>query len=126
MGRTMKELTPEETDVYRRAWHDRQAAREAALRERAEMAMDVALEASRILKQEFAARHVWLFGSLARGTFGEASDIDLAVEGLQGREFYRAAGRLLSLKPGWVIDLVDTAEARPAIRRSIEAEGVLL
>lgn len=126
MGRTAGELTPDEAERYRQAWRNRQAARDAALRKRTEEALAVARVAAHILKDEFHARRVWLFGSLARGTFGWASDIDLAVEGLAEREFFRAVGRLLSLHSEITVDLVDIGEARPAIRRSIETEGVPL
>lgn len=126
MGRTATELTPEQIERYRQAWREREAARRIALRKRQEEARAVAREAARVLKDEFHARRVWLFGSLARGTFDRASDIDLAVEGLAERECFRALGRLLSLHPSITIDLVELEEARPAVRRAIEAEGVPL
>ncbi len=72
------------------------------------------------------AETIRLFGSLARGTFGAGSDIDLAVEGIAERDLFRAQGRLLGLSTSFAIDLVDVRTARPALRRSIESEGVEL
>lgn len=123
MGCTAGDMTAEEVEAYRAAWRRRRAAAEQAARRRAEHARTVAREAARILREEFGAERVRLFGSLVRGTFGTRSDIDLAVEGLPERDLLRAQGRLLGLSPGLAIDLVDVRTARPALRRSIESEG---
>lgn len=126
LGRTASDMTTEEMEAYRAAWRRRQAAAEQAEHRRAEHARTVAREAARILREEFDAERIRLFGSLVRGTFSADSDIDLAVEGLPERDFFRAQGRLLSLSPGLAIDLVDVRTARPALRRSIESEGEAL
>lgn len=78
MGRTVRDLSPDELDAYRKAWKGRQEAKELALRGRAERAITIAMEASRILKKEFGARRVWLFGSLVR-----AGGIAVAQEEIQ-------------------------------------------
>lgn len=113
-------------EAYKAAWRRRQAAAERAERGRAEQARTVAREAARILREEFGAERIRLFGSLARGTFGAGSDIDLAVEGIAERDLFRAQGRLLGLSTSFAIDLVDVRTARPALQRSIETEGVEL
>lgn len=126
MGRTVGEMSAEELEAIRNAWRRRDAALEASSRRRAQRARQVAREAARLLKEEFGAERVWLFGSLARGTFGSRSDIDLAVEGISERDLFRAVGRLLALSPGIPVDLVDLHATRASIRRSIETEGVPL
>ncbi len=126
MGRTAAELTPQEVERYRQAWRARQASNEAALERRRADAVALAREAARILKSDFHARRVWLFGSLARSTFGWASDIDLAVEGVPEEVFFQAVGRLLGLHPGIAVDLVDVQNAKPALREAIEREGIPL
>lgn len=126
VGRTAWELSPDEREAYRRAIAGLQEARRAAARRRAEQALGVARKAAAVLRQEFGAERVWLFGSLARGTFDAASDIDLAVDGIEEKAFLRALGRLISLHPDFSVDLVDIREARPGLRRAIEEEGVLL
>ena len=51
--------------------------------------------AAEILLQN-GCREVYLFGSLARGSFGPDSDIDLATVGLPKDRFFAAYGRILS------------------------------
>ncbi len=129
MGRTVAELSPEEVAAYREAWRKREAARREILRRRAERAWAVARNAARLLKEEFGARRVVLFGSLARGEFDERSDVDLAAEGLggmAGRSFCRAAGRLQALDPGFSVDLVEMGEVAPSLKEAIEREGIPL
>ena len=47
-----------------------------------------------ILKEN-GATEVFIFGSLANGKFNENSDIDIAVKGLKGQEFYKVASILM-------------------------------
>lgn len=48
-------------------------------------------KAAAILKS-FGATDVYLFGSVARGTDNEHSDIDIAVSGIPPESFYKAIG----------------------------------
>jgi predicted nucleotidyltransferase len=75
------------------------------------------------LREEGATRVV-LFGSLPGGWFGEASDIDLAVEGLTEREL-GALEREFSAT-GFAVELVGLSDAPPALRERIETSGVEL
>jgi predicted nucleotidyltransferase len=71
------------------------------------------------------AHRVWLFGSLAWGTPHEASDIDLAVEGLPRDDLFHAMGELLAVAPVSV-DLVRIEEAPPGLVRRVRIEGRLI
>jgi predicted nucleotidyltransferase len=51
--------------------------------------------ATEILMQD-GCKEVYLFGSLARGSFAADSDIDLATVGLPKERFFAAYGRILS------------------------------
>jgi predicted nucleotidyltransferase len=51
--------------------------------------------AAEILMQD-GCREVYIFGSLAKGTFSPESDIDLAIVGLPKERFFSAYGRILS------------------------------
>ncbi len=93
-------MTLEQREAFKTAWRNREGAFQETLRRQTERAWRVAREAASLLKADFGAERVCLFGSLARGTFRSKSDIDLAVEGLPEREFFRAAGRLQALAPG--------------------------
>jgi len=51
--------------------------------------------AAEILMQD-GCREVYIFGSLAKGTFSAESDIDLAIVGLPKERFFATYGRILS------------------------------
>lgn len=51
-------------------------------------------KATKILK-EYGAKEVFIFGSIANGKFNENSDIDIAVKGLNEKDFYKVASILL-------------------------------
>jgi len=57
-------------------------------------ALDVARRCAARLKEEFADRRVYLFGSPATGQFRADSDIDLAAEGMGLRPYLRAVAEL--------------------------------
>ena len=77
-----------------------------------------------LLKQQFGAARVVLFGStLTPAFFHERSDIDLAVWGLDERLYLRALGRLLDLDPAFEFDLVEFEATSPGLQASIEKEG---
>ncbi len=51
-------------------------------------------KATKILKEN-GAKEVFIFGSIANGKFDENSDIDIAVKGLNERDFYKVASILM-------------------------------
>ncbi len=51
-------------------------------------------KATQILKEN-GAKEVFIFGSIANGKFNENSDIDIAVKGLNERDFYKVASILM-------------------------------
>lgn len=51
-------------------------------------------KATQILKEN-GAKEVFIFGSIANGKFNENSDIDIAVKGLEKKEFYKVASILM-------------------------------
>jgi len=56
------------------------------------------LEAARVLIS-FGAQEVYLFGSLAKGTITENSDVDLAVKGLPDDVFFSAIAQASRILP---------------------------
>jgi uncharacterized protein len=122
----MVEISPEELAQYRETVRRRQAEREQQQQARQQRGWQVAREAAQVLKQEFGARQVWLFGSLLDVQRVRAeSDIDLAVEGLPDDRYLQAVVRLLDLSD-FSVDLVQIEHARPRIRQVIEQKGVEL
>ena len=58
--------------------------------------------------------------------FHRRSDVDLAVWGLDEKDYYRAVVSLLSLSPEIEMDLIEVERARPALQAVIERDGMLL
>ena len=71
------------------------------------------LKAAETLKT-FGATDVYLFGSIAKGTFREDSDIDLAVSGIPPEKFFEAMGQAEDIL-NREIDLVDLDEKNPFV-----------
>jgi predicted nucleotidyltransferase len=120
-----REISAEELAAYRAGAERRQLrqAREAAARR--ERAWEVAREAARVLREEFGARRVVAFGSLARAAgFHARSDVDLAAWGIGEDVYYRAVSRLLGLDPDISVDLIRVEYAAARLVEAAEREGV--
>ena len=87
-------------------------------------ALRVAQVCTQVLKEEFGATRVILFGSLAGlAPWHDRSDIDLAVEGLAGEDFFRAYSACCDLLPqGLALDLVPLERVYPEMRSRILQE----
>ncbi len=77
-----------------------------------------------MLRTQFGARRVAVFGSLSRGPFGLRSDVDLAVWGVAERDFLRAVAAVTALDGDICVDLVAAEQAPPALRQYLDLEGV--
>jgi predicted nucleotidyltransferase len=98
----------------------------AERRERARLLSRVR-EAAEALKARFGARRVVLFGSLAHAAwFVPDSDVDLAVEGLAGGDYWRAWRLVEEVIGDRLVDLIEIETAGESLRRAIERYGVEL
>jgi predicted nucleotidyltransferase len=89
--------------------------------------MDAARQAAEILRMQFGATAVHVFGSLVDGDhFSEHSDIDMAAAGLTPATHLEALGRLLRLSPHFEFDLVDLDHCPVGLRRAVEQSGMVL
>ena len=83
--------------------------------------------AASLIKAQFGARRVVLFGSLAhRAWFASDSDVDLAVEGLPAEHYWdawRLAEDIIADRP---VDLVEIELASDSLTKSIERHGIEL
>ena len=123
----MSQLTPAALEVYRRTARERSVARQQRMTERRERAWAVARRAATLLKEEFGAKQVKVFGSLTVPSYFHAgSDLDLAVWGMDERRYFEAAGRLLDFDADFSIDLVEFEQARPSLQAAITQEGISL
>ncbi len=126
MSMTALDLSPEELKKYRPldAIKKRRAKFSAEIASRRRRAMSAARKAAKLLKEEFGATEVILFGSLARRVgFTGWSDIDLASRGIPSEKFLKAMDTVLYLSPEFKIDLVELETCPPHLLKNIEAEG---
>ena len=98
MSMTALDLPPKALKKYRPldAIKKRRAKYSAEIVSRRRRAMSAARKAAKLLKTEFGAKEVILFGSLARrGSFSLYSDIDLAVRGIVPEKFFAASAAMM-------------------------------
>ncbi|MDQ7052566.1 MAG: nucleotidyltransferase domain-containing protein [candidate division KSB1 bacterium] len=110
--------------VYRATARKRWQQDQQVRKERQERAWKIARQAAIVLKKQFGATRVMVFGSLARGKgFFRSSDIDLAAWGISSEDFFTAVARLQDLSPEFKIDLVTMEHCKPSLRKRILDEG---
>ena len=113
--------------LYRKSARQRSARKTEQLQTRHQLAISIAKQAAEILKQEFQAQKVVLFGSMVSWQNTHLnSDIDLAVWGMPEDSIYRAAAKLISLDNRIKIDLVLAKTAVPNLLTAIERSHVEL
>lgn len=120
--------TPKKTlDRYRETLRRRDAAAQEWQEETRRQAWRDAQQAASLLKDDFGAERVVLFGSVAqRERLSSHSDLDLAVEGLTGMDYYRAVARIQSVPAQMTVDLVRMESCSPPLRTTIQDTGVEL
>lgn len=121
-------ISPVELAEYRRGWQRRREKRRENLRQRKAELLRLARLCAKVLVDDFGVNAVFLFGSLTRSRqIHETTDIDLAVEGLEDREYFPALTALdRVLPPGVALDLVPLEDARPYLVDVVRTRGVQL
>ena len=120
-------ISAERMAAYRASARKRQQQKHDDLHDRHQLGLVVAQQAAALLKQEFKATKVALFGSmLSFSQIHERSDVDLDVWGLNSQDYYRAVGCLLALDSKIQVDLVQVELASLRILCAIETTGVML
>jgi predicted nucleotidyltransferase len=120
-------ISPEKMEQYRRTARRREAEQRQAMVQRREVAWTVARRAASLLKEQFGATQVVVYGSLAHGAwFNARSDIDLMVVGIPPDKFWRAWAELDQVSGGFEIELVTETELTESLRKMIQREGVEL
>jgi predicted nucleotidyltransferase len=104
------------------AWRERLAREGAEVEARAARARERARVFARRLVEEYGAREVWLFGSLAWGRPHRDFDVDLAVKGLAHERYFRALSDAWEAV-GAPVDLVPLEACAPGLRERILKEG---
>lgn len=81
-------------------------------------------KATQILKEN-GAKEVFIFGSIANGKFNENSDIDIAVKGLNEKDFYKVAS-ILMFELENEFDLIDLDDKENRFSQMLLRVGGLL
>jgi predicted nucleotidyltransferase len=126
MPLTALDLPPDRLKKYRplEAIRRRKAARSADVLRRRRRAALTARKAAELLRSEFSAKKVLVFGSLARhGGFTLWSDIDIAAAGIAPARFFEAVGAVTGISAEFKLDLVDLDTCPVSLREAIIAEG---
>ncbi|MFQ5398110.1 MAG: nucleotidyltransferase family protein [Anaerolineae bacterium] len=121
------DIPPEKMAEYREGARRREAARQAQLDARFEQAWVVARQCAQILRDQFGAEKVVVFGSLTdRSRFHERSDIDLVAWDIPEADYLKALGEVMDVSPEFLVDLVRVEEAYDHIRKTVESQGVAI
>jgi len=112
---------------YIQKLRERKAQEKALAENKRQHALNVAREIAAVLKRNFSAQRVILFGSvLSSERFHSRSDIDIAVAGIPSKKFFAAYGHVLDIAKQFNLDLIDLNACRPTLSATIEAEGIEL
>ena len=122
---TVYNLTPEKLAVYRATAQRRREQEDSALDHRRQQAWTAARQAAGLLKTQFNATRVVLFGSLARDSgFTRWSDVDIAAWGIAPEDTLRAIGAILDMNTPVEVNLVDVNTCRASLLAEIERNGI--
>ena len=126
MAPTVLDLSPEALRKYRplEAVRRRRRKTSAVVAKRRRRARSVVRKTVKLLREEYSAKHIYVFGSLTRyGGFSLWSDIDIAATGIPPKRFFEAVGAVTGLSSEFKIDLVDLETCPPAMSESIKETG---
>ena len=129
MAKTAFDLSPKERRAYKpdKMIKLRTIEEKRKIKNRFQEGWILARKASKLLKSEFAAEKVFVFGSLLHeSSFTLWSDIDLSASGIAADNYYAAVAAVSDLSSSTRIDLVDMESCRPSLRDTISMEGVEL
>lgn len=129
MAKTALDLRPHERQAYKpdKMLKLRTIEDERKIKTRYQAGWVLARKAATLLKSEFGAEKVFVFGSLLHeSSFTLWSDIDLSALGIAVDKYYAAVAAVSDLSSSARIDLVDLESCRPSLRDTIYKEGVEL
>lgn len=112
---------------YIKGLRRREAERKTTLERRRQKAFSIAKQIADMLRQDFDATEIYLFGSVLRpDEFHAHSDIDLAVDGVVPARYLSAVAKALIMAEEFSVDLVDISECQPKFEDSILRKGIKL
>lgn len=103
----------------------RQKERVSKIKPRIKKGWELARKAAQILREQYHAELVVVFGSLLHETrFTQWSDVDIAAWGIPPELTFRAIGAVMDLDPLLEINLVDVNTCASSLLEAIEKESV--
>lgn len=97
------------------------------LKARKKKALGIGQKVANMLKKEYGASHVILFGSLAHSAwFTPRSDVDIYVEGIPVSAFFKAEADAQAIGQDFKVDIVDSGDCPPEMIAKIKQEGMEL
>jgi predicted nucleotidyltransferase len=124
---TALKLTPDEIATYRAAARRRGEQEQRELARREKRAWVLARRAATLLREQFEAERVVVFGSLVHsGCFTPWSDVDIAAWGIHPHHTFRAMGMVMDIDAEIQLNLVDVGTCSISLLTTIEREGVAL
>lgn len=121
----MLDIPPEKIEVFRQTAQRRREREKEDIARRKERAWAAARHAATLLKDQFQATRVVVFGSLVHdGFFTRWSDVDIAAWGIDPEDTFRAIGAVMDMEAPLDVNLVDVNTCRPSILERIKEEGV--
>ncbi len=118
MAKTALDLRPHERQAYKpdKMLKLRTIEDERKIKTRYQASWVLARKAATLLKSEFGAEKVFVFGSLLHeSSFTLWSDIDLSALGIAVDKYYAAVAAVSDLNSSARIDLVDLESCRPSL-----------
>jgi|GEM_PF-207658 len=117
-------ISEEDMAIYKAAARLRLEQEKKELAARRKRAWELARQAAKLLKENFGAKRVVVFGSLLHlNCFNKWSDVDIAAWGIGAEDTFRAMGAVMDIGKDIEINLVDIDTCRAALRAIIESEG---
>jgi predicted nucleotidyltransferase len=124
---TVLGLTQEEMETYRAAARRRQKQEQKELVQREKRAWELSRRAATLLREQFDATRVMVFGSLVHeGCFSPWSDVDIAAWGIRPEDTFRAIGAVMDIDAEIELNLVDVDTCSTSLLVAIEREGMEL
>jgi predicted nucleotidyltransferase len=120
-----QDLSSSKLEEYRKTAIRRQKVRISKAKTRREKGWKLARKAAELLRTQFQAKRVAVFGSLLHeARFTRWSDIDIAVWGIPADQTFRAIGAVMDLDSSFELNLVDVNTCSSSLLRAIEQEAV--
>lgn len=114
-----------EVAPYLAYWKQQQKKQKERDRATAEKAQAILPQLVDLLVNDFQAKQIILFGSLAKGKFTQTSDIDLAAAGIPPQEYFKALAAVNDCSE-FAVDLKPLEELNSHFYKRVQETGKII